>query len=35
LAAAVCFALKAFAVPAGRVDFMNLGFVFVVLSLIF
>lgn len=32
--AAICFGLKAFSVNAGRVDFMNLGFMFVVLSVI-
>jgi hypothetical protein len=30
--AVVCFALKAFSVPTGRIDCMNLGFCFVVLS---
>ena len=30
IAAIVCFLLKAFGVPAGRIDFTNLGFAFVV-----
>jgi hypothetical protein len=33
--AAVCFLLKALQVPTGRVDCMNLGFFFVVLSMLF
>lgn len=32
--ALICFLLKAFSVPAGRVDFMNLGFAFIVASMI-
>ena len=30
IAAIVCFLLKAFGVPAGRIDFVALGFAFVV-----
>lgn len=35
LLALICFLLKAFSVNAGRVDFMNLGFAFIVASMIF
>jgi hypothetical protein len=35
LLAAICFLVKALSVNTGRVDFMNLGFFFVVLSVLF
>jgi hypothetical protein len=34
VAALVCFILKAFAVPTGRVDCMNLGFAFLTATLL-